>query len=1139
MKQKLIRKIVSFLMVLTLMFTTVLGNMSWVIAQPTDTSPKNDFFEIPSKSEWALGNGNTLWWNAINKKGGYSSFESEKSKALAVDRAYGYKLYKTDETDFKITKGDADAVPSSFNGEDLALNESAKKFKWFRTSKNSAGNIEVKITNMKIYQPDKERYIKVDVVRTITKINKYNGQDGWVALGQGLSDTTYIGIDEVRTRNTFYEAGTDKKISLKTNLSIADIDVWQYVMVGADKIVGQYVSDDTDLWYGEDGDNVVYASRNDMNYSGDACSYVAFTFEASTFTYTFGRCLEINDMQQPPTNQDQFLGSGQNMFRIQPASPTKTVSGDNGEQVKHNELSALSQGWVYFINQPTPTDVPEKFYYDKFVFKDDIDTCLDIESIQIIATDKDGVEDDVTKWFDVTKADNKVRAAMKKEHLDNAKTYQKVSYEMQINVRWHVPEDFQAENEAYIAKWKAHGHYNETSTVLNVKNEASTEIDGWLQNTNKVDTDVHLSIDDTPNPQPGLAITKDVNRYEHQVGDIINYSIKVWNTNPKAATADYWIEDTSLPDTVQLDYSSIKVDGIPEQIYTIEQQGNGWLLLSKGKATLSYGTVITITYSATALKEGNGTLVDNTAKAGALGIPEKSDTEQVYINSPKIDVRKTAPQRKYKVGDVVGYTVEIDNRNPGTFMRDIVLKDAVITPGMKIKEGTLAVMIGGKDVTSQLDVTFEDNGKGFTINTPYNLKAGTIPCIDKTPYSTITNWVDKIVVTYDAVITENAGESLDNTFEVPATPNTNGDVIKDDPDIPSGGGDDTESVPMKQPQLEIIKTSDKQTYKVGETGTYTLTVKQIKEELTAKNVVVTDAFEQAVGMTYDVDSIKVILNKEDITSKCNISVENNTFKIVTNSNLTDEDKLTVSYDVKFLQTGQYKNTAVASSDKTQEDEDDNKVTVEGDTPKLAIEKVSDKQTYKVGETGKYTLTVKQTKEGLAAENVVVKDTFEQTEGIVINKDSIKVMLNNEDITGKCTITQTDTNFSVITGTNVTDKDVITITYDVLLEKAGEYKNTAAASSDNTPEEEDDNKVTVEEPETTSEPPEIITTTPEPETTAEPPETTRKTPPAPSYNAPQTGGQAFSIVLFVALTGIAVGLVMLLLGRKKLRKGNEN
>lgn len=133
------------------------------------------------------------------------------------------------------------------------------------------------------------------------------------------------------------------------------------------------------------------------------------------------------------------------------------------------------------------------------------------------------------------------------------------------------------------------------------------------------------------------------------------------------------------------------------------------------------------------------------------------------------------------------------------------------------------------------------------------------------------------------------------------------------------------------------------------------------------------------------------------------------------------------------------------------------------------------------------------------------------------------MFNKEDITGKCTITQTDTNFSVITGMNVTDKDVITVTYDVLFEKVGEYKNTAAASSDNTPEDEDDNKVTVEEPETTT----------------EQPETTRKTTPAPSYNAPQTGGEAFSIVLFVALAGIAVGLILLLLGRKKLRKGNEN
>ena len=52
---------------------------------------------------------------------------------------------------------------------------------------------------------------------------------------------------------------------------------------------------------------------------------------------------------------------------------------------------------------------------------------------------------------------------------------------------------------------------------------------------------------------------------------------------------------------------------------------------------------------------------------------------------------------------------------------------------------------------------------------------------------------------------------------------------------------------------------------------------------------------------------------------------------------------------------------------------------------------------------------------------------------------------------------------------------------------------------------------------------------------EPSETTRKTPPAPSYNAPQTGGQAFTIVAFIPLIGIAVALVLLLLGRWNQRK----
>ena len=54
------------------------------------------------------------------------------------------------------------------------------------------------------------------------------------------------------------------------------------------------------------------------------------------------------------------------------------------------------------------------------------------------------------------------------------------------------------------------------------------------------------------------------------------------NTNEKADTAYFIIKDTSLPDSMAFDFSSVKVSGIDEKDYTIEQSGNGWILKSKG-----------------------------------------------------------------------------------------------------------------------------------------------------------------------------------------------------------------------------------------------------------------------------------------------------------------------------------------------------------------------------------------------------------------------------------------------------------------------------------------------------------------------------------------------------------------------------
>ena len=1159
------------------------------------------------------------WKNDKDKK--YSSFDD--SKAIIVEASYGFRLYKTKNSKFTVEEGKSCKYPTSYNGLDLNIQDFQKEYLWFKTSENSVDKIKVKVSNMQIYQCNDDgsngHWVKVDMVRTVTGIEKYKGQDGYIALGENLTNTVYVGLKEVKTTSTFYKAGTNTKVSLKSNVTLKDIDSKQYIGVKANKVDGQYVSSNTKLSYKEDNGTYIYYADYDDDYDSQDFTCAAFTFQGDSFEYTFGRNLA------EPTRRDQFVGSGQNMTRFKTVPPTKTVTDNNETQVTSNTVEHFGQDWTYNVEQVIPAGIPEAHRYSKFAFEDQIESCLKINSVKVVASKMESTKD-ATSWFDIKTDGNKVTATLK-DPKGNDSFYKYGIYTLKINVSLNIPENASEEQMAALKEqWKQHGHLNETENIVTEENSAKTNVDGVIKNsnnvttkiegpektvsdadetnvkkntvrsladdwtysvtqkiaknanekytcfafkdsieqcmkinsvkikadngndvtgwfdistvgnevkaslkdpgsndefyknnsytmeinvkmdvpenateeqlkslrdrwkehghyiedqkivkeyntayvevngqnviTNKPETEVQLSTNEKN--EPGLAIKKSVNRYEHQVNDVVHYMVKVSNTNEKADTAYFIIKDASLPDSMAFDFSSVKVSGIDEKDYTIEQSGNGWILKSKGDYALPYGKTITVEYDAKALVASNGTVVDNTAITTAAGIPEMKDQQQVYINSPKLQVIKKAPGTKYKVGDTVGYNVTITNINAGTFMRDIVLKDLVKTEGLEIKEGSVAVLVGGKNVTSNLDISYENDGTGFTIKTPYNLKNSDIPCIGNTPYKDMDHWTDKIVVTYDATITDKAAlaTDLENVFTAPATPNTNGDTIKDDDTIPSGGGEDTEDIKMKAPALEIIKKSNKSQYAIGEVATYTLTVKQTKENLTANNVVITDKFAQEDGMTYDADSMEVKLNKEDITKDCKITVEGNNFKIETGKNISDEDKLEVSYKVSFSKTGEYTNTAVSTSDNTNEDQATNVIEVTNVTPELSINKTSDKTEYAVGNTGIYTLTVKQTKADATAKNVTVKDRFVQEDGITIDAESMKVSLNGTDITKDCKIVTNQNNFTIETGKDLSSKDELLVSYNVTYTKEGTYKNTATTQADNADPKDDNNSVTV-------------------------------------------------------------------------------
>lgn len=385
------------------------------------------------------------WWPKKNEKQ-FSSFDD--SKALKVKGSYGFRLYKTKNSKFTVEEGKSCKYPTSYNGLDLNIQDFQKDYLWFKTSENSVNKIKVKISNMQIYQCNDDgsngHWIKVDMVRTVSGIEKYKGQDGYIALGEGVTNTVYIGLEEVKTTSTFYKAGTTTKVSLKSNVTLKDIDSHQYIGVKASKVDGQYVSSNTKLSYKEDNGTYIYYANYDDDYDSQDFTCAAFIFEGNSFEYTFGRNLD------QPTRRDQFVGSGQNMIKFNTVPPTKSVTDNNETKVTSNTVEHFGQDWTYNIEQVIPTGIPTAHRYTKFEFEDEIESCMKINSVKVVASKMESTKDS-TSWFDIKTNGNKVTATLK-DPKGNASFYNYGIYTLKVNVSLNIPENATQEQMAALKK---------------------------------------------------------------------------------------------------------------------------------------------------------------------------------------------------------------------------------------------------------------------------------------------------------------------------------------------------------------------------------------------------------------------------------------------------------------------------------------------------------------------------------------------------------------------------------------------------------------------------------------------------------------------------------------------------------------
>lgn len=605
--------------------------------------------------------------------------------------------------------------------------------------------------------------------------------------------------------------------------------------------------------------------------------------------------------------------------------------------------------------------------------------------------------------------------------------------------------------------------------------------------------------------------------YEKETGnELVKYQVDVTSNGVDGTVAkDVDISDISLPDGLILNYDDIQIvettkdgktvafkaeggkgttikyhvagtadetnklnpdkyneteDRTPE--ITLEKSGNGWKLKD---TYLASGSKLTIIYTGKATEIVNGTEVRNTAKATASNL-EKTDGKAktvkadalVYINSPRLVITKKADKEKYAIGDTVTYKIDVTNSQIGTVARNLVIDDDIQTEGVELQKASIVLMDAEGNVIKKESYDEAVKNNTFALKTKrhlvkegnyslWDLEAGKKPETQKTWNPVGVTKETKLQIEYQMVITDNklAGKEIKNVANA-----VSDEALKVTTDA---------TVTPNGPSITPNKDSDKATYYLGEEAQYTITARQSRENVTAEKVIIKDQFDQKDNFLIKEGSFHVTFNGNDITKDVKITLNEakDGFTIETGKDLTEADTIKVTYRATPQAASVGKettNSVLIWGSNAPQVLATNRVKTEPVTPELSITKKSDKSVYSIGETGHYTVVVRQTKKNATAENVVIADAM-QVAGTKIS--NVKIMKGEKDITEKAEISVKDGSYSINTNENLAKDETFTITYDALFESDSldgkKVKNIADAKADNADEVKADNEVTLHAP----------------------------------------------------------------------------
>ena len=565
-------------------------------------------------------------------------------------------------------------------------------------------------------------------------------------------------------------------------------------------------------------------------------------------------------------------------------------------------------------------------------------------------------------------------------------------------------------------------------------NEVTHPLPSWVEDDNEVTVIA-----------PSLTIQKASDKDVYQVGETGHYTVTVGQNTENAVAKNVVIKDALQVKGAEIQTATIKIvdtngKDITNKVDNITKDTSGYTI-ETGR-DLAFGETFTVTYDVL-FKDGSlaGQAVKNIAKAKADNASAKTDNDvtPVTVEDGLTALKSAEPASgtQVKAGDEITYNIEVTNTS-NEEKKNVLVLDAVPDKTTYVEgSGGKLVEISGK---SYVSFTVPSVAAGASESVSFKVKVA----------DTVT---DDDVITNVALVKKADKENPKD----PSSWTPDSFVPTNEVKHPTSDWVETEKeVTVDGPEMAIEKTSDKNVYGVGETGRYTVKLSQTKENAEAKNVIIEDAL-QTEGAEILSDTIKVLDTKgTDITKSVQVATTKTSYTIKTGMNLAKDESFTVNYDVKFTSKSlvgkKVKNIAIGKAD-TGEVTTDHEVDVDkGTDPRLVVKKTSDKDSYKVGGQGQYTITVTNDRKGTVAKNVVIKDAL-QTTGTVIDEKSIKVTGPDGKEIKKATIKMTKNGFTVKTKSNLEGEKSMKVTYKVTFTDASlagkNVKNVATATSDNT------------------------------------------------------------------------------------------